>query len=355
MEKIKFKYLDIPIIRSCNLGCVGCITHSNHKNIRGVVKLDESLDWLKFWSERLDPYAITLFGGEPLLHPKFADWAVKIRELWGPTVEEIDALQSSAGDGCNIAVPEILVNTNGFYLPNLFDKIDQLFTPYVNLGIIISIHTGVEPSLTKVKNNIQELKQKIQEFHEHRSPEKFFRWELWLDESEICHKQWFVLRSYNSAHDLSVSMRWNDLCKITVCEQYHLPWTKHYTGIGENMRPTYDYHDSWHEESHGFCQAKNFVTLYKGTLYKCPPVGVLEHTLNTFDIAQHPAWSPYLENYQSASPESSDSQIQAWFERRAGPELVCNMCGYAGPNGGHIDGGERERYHEFKDHWNYTL
>jgi len=63
MNKIKIEHLDIPIIRSCNLACAGCMTHSNHKNIKGIVRIDESIDWLEFWSTKLQPNAITLFGG----------------------------------------------------------------------------------------------------------------------------------------------------------------------------------------------------------------------------------------------------------------------------------------------------
>jgi organic radical activating enzyme len=327
MEKIKFKYLDIPIIRSCNLGCVGCITHSNHKNIRGVVKLDESLDWLQFWSERLEPETITLFGGEPLLHPKFTDWAVKVRELWP------DAL--------------IVTNTNGFYIPNLFDDIAELFISNVSLSTIVSIHVGSEPSITKVKSNIALLKQKILESFQKHQPEKELLWHIWMDETESAHKQWWALTDVNSPG--------SHLCKITVCDQYQLPWTQHYTGIGGNMRPTYDYDDPWYQDSHGYCQAKPFVTLYKGVMYKCPPMGVLEHTLDTFDLSDSESWQPYLHNYQTVSPASTDTEIQDWFMQQSKPELVCNMCGYAGPKGASIPGAERDRYHEFKDHWNYTL
>jgi MoaA/NifB/PqqE/SkfB family radical SAM enzyme len=334
MEKIKFKYLDIPIIRSCNLGCVGCITHSDHKNIRGVVKLDESLEWLKFWSERLDPETITLFGGEPLLHPKFVDWARAVRKLWP------DAL--------------IVTNTNGFYIPNLFDNIEDLFLSEVGLSVIVSIHIGTEPSISKVKNNIELLKQKILAAFQRRRlsrrlPENSIEWKIWLDESETSHKQWWALTEVTTTPNL------NHFCKLTVCEQYQLPWTQHYTGIGESMRPTYDYNDEWYKDNHRYCQAKSFVTLYKGVMYKCPPVGVLAHTLNTFNLSVQDDWKPYLDNYQIVTTTSTDAEIQDWFKRQEKPELVCNMCGYAGPNGASIQGVDRDRHHEFKDHWNYTL
>jgi organic radical activating enzyme len=327
MEKFKFKYLDIPIIRSCNLGCVGCITHSNHKNIRGVVKLEESLEWLEFWSKRLDPETITLFGGEPLLHPKFTEWAIAVRKFWP------DAL--------------IVTNTNGFYIPNLFDNIDQLFASNIRLTTIVSIHVGTEPSISKVKNNIEILKQKILEAFQRIMPKKQMTWHIWLDEIDSAHKQWWALTDAKTFE--------SHLCKITVCEQFQLPWTTHYTGIGENMRPTYDYHDQWYQDSHSHCQAKSFVTLFKGRLYKCPPMGVLEHTLKTFGISEHESWIPYMQKYQTVGPESSDIEITDWFIRQPKPEMVCNMCGYAGPNSLSVSASERERSHEFKEHWNFTL
>jgi hypothetical protein len=319
--KITTEFLDIPIIRSCNLGCVGCMTFSDHKNIKGTVNLDESIEWLNFWASKLNPKSITLFGGEPLLHPQFVDWALKVREIWG-------------------ASPAVGVNTNGYYLNNLFDRVDELFQPGNIQSIIVSIQTGEDPYLSKVEENIAILKQKIIDFYLTLPGVKTAEWYLWLDESETNKKQWFNLVVNGEGTQLG----------FTVCEMYKLHWVSHYHGSGSTVVPVYDYTDQWYEENHGYCQAKKYLTLYRGELYKCPPVGVLEHTLDTFNLKDTPEWKPYLENYKSLPAFSSDQDISSWMETQKTPELICNMCGFSGPKHKVIN-----RSHLLKPNWKYTL
>jgi len=172
MNKIKIEHLDIPIIRSCNLACVGCITHSNHKNIKGTVRIEESREWLKFWADRLEPSAVTLFGGEPLLHPEFAEWVELVRETWGPTMP-------------------INFNTNGYYLDRLGSVIDRVFCPDVELSMVVSVQTGIEPYLSKVKENFELVKQQIVDYYLTLPGVKTAEWDLWLDEYEINTKRWY--------------------------------------------------------------------------------------------------------------------------------------------------------------------
>jgi len=324
MNKIKIEHLDIPIIRSCNLACVGCITHSNHKNIKGTVRIEESREWLKFWADRLEPSAVTLFGGEPLLHPEFAEWVELVRETWGPTMP-------------------INFNTNGYYLDRLGSVIDRVFCPDVELSMVVSVQTGIEPYLSKVKENFELVKQQIVDYYLTLPGVKTAEWDLWLDEYEINTKRWYRLQINGVATRIG----------FAICDQYKLHWCTHYKGFAEEMLPVYDYNDAWYESNHARCQANSYITLYRGRMFKCPPIGVLEHTLTTFDIADSPAWAPYLQGYKTVGTNSTDAEIQAWFEQQAKPEQVCNMCGFMGPNGASITGDDRS--HVLKNYWNYTL
>jgi MoaA/NifB/PqqE/SkfB family radical SAM enzyme len=321
MKKIRFHFLDIPIIRSCNLGCVGCMTFSDHKNIKGLVNLEESLDWLKFWASKLHPTIINIFGGEPLLHPHFIEWATEVKKIWG--------------SGSDVGV-----NTNGYYLHLLFDKVHELFQPGNIQNIIVSIQTNTEPYLSKVEENIRILKQKIIDYYLSMPNVKTAEWYLWLDESETAHKQWFTLVVNGEGTNIG----------FTVCEMYKLFWASHYNGSGPTVVPNYDYNDQWYKENHGHCQAKEYMTLYRGTLYKCPPVGVLEHTLDTFNLKETTEWKPYIDNYKSLPAFSTDNKIIDWMNRQKEPELVCNMCAFSGPNRKTID-----RSHFLKPNWKYTL
>jgi organic radical activating enzyme len=339
MEKIKISHLDLPIIRSCNLACKGCITHSDHKNIKGIVRVEDSLEWMEFWSTKIDPGTITLFGGEPLLHPQFAEWAEAVRDIWG--------LKKFPGVG-----QRLTVNTNGYYIDQLYDQIPRLFDASggftkigkkVGLSIVVSIQTGIEPYLSKVKENVEILKDKIIEYHMSLPNVRTAVWDLWLDEYEINTKRWYRLLVNGQRTHVG----------ITTCEQYKIHWCTHYKGHGETMEPVYEYNDQWYEQNHARCQAKDFVTLYKGTLWKCPPMGVLEHSLDTFGIANKDIWTPYLKDYKTVSPLSSDEEIIEWFNLQKQPEKVCNMCGFSGPTSPTITA--EERSHHLKNFWKYTL
>jgi organic radical activating enzyme len=319
--KFDIEHLDIPIIRSCNLGCVGCMTFSDHKNIKGIVNLEESIEWLSFWASKLSPRSITLFGGEPLLHPFFVNWAITLRKIWGP-------------------LPCLTVNTNGFYIDRIIDQIPELFNPETIHSIIISIQNGNEPYLSKVHENIELLKSKIVEYYLTLPEVKVAYWDLWLDENTTNKKQWFNLVINGQKSKLG----------LTVCEMYKLHWVPHYNGSGPTLKPVYDYHDEWFQENHSHCQTKKFLTLYKGILYKCPPIGVLEHTLETFGLKDTAEWKPYLDNYQYLSAYSSDVQISDWIKTQQNPELVCNMCGFSGPNNHTIN-----RSHLMKMNWKYNF
>jgi organic radical activating enzyme len=325
MNKIKIQHLDIPIIRSCNLACIGCMTHSNHKKINGLVRIEESISWLKFWAEKVEPETITLFGGEPLLHPRFVDWALTVREIFGPAVN-------------------ISVNTNGYYLDTLHNDIHRLFDDNVALSMVISKQTGTEPYLGKVTSSIESLKQAILDYRTSLPGVESAAWECWLDESDVNTKQWFRIRS--NKDDTSRT-------GLTTCDQYKLSWCIHYTGTGTDMRPVYNYNDQWAAPNHARCQTNNFVTLFKGRMWKCPPMGVIEHTLETFDLTDHPDWAPFLDNYVTVGPESTDSEISDWFRRQSQPEQVCNMCGFEGPNSQEIT--SEARSHVLKNHWNYSV
>ena len=324
MEKIQLEHLDIPIIRSCNLACKGCMTHSDHKNIKGLVRLDESIEWLEFWAKRLKPKAVTLFGGEPLLHPEFTEWATTVSSLWGPDVG-------------------ISLNTNGYYLDRLVDNVDKLFNLDVGMSLVVSKQTGTEPYLSKVNENVERLKTSIQEYHLQQPGVKSAIWDLWLDEYEVNTKRWYRL----VVNGVSTKIG------FTTCEQYRLHWCVHYRGHGEFMEPVYNYSEEHYTENHRLCQTKEFVTLYRGRLWKCPPMGVLEHSLNTFNIADSEVWSPYIKDYTTVGTGSTDAEITAWVEQQKNPERVCNMCGFSGPGMENVV--RDDRSHMLKNYWNYTL
>lgn len=321
MEKIKIASLDLPIIRSCNLACMGCMTHSNHKNIKGLIKPEDSTEWLKFWADRIDVPAVTIFGGEPLLHPQLLEWVTTVKQVFGSKV------------GVNL-------NTNGYYLDTLFDKIPELFNENIALSLIVSAQTQHEPYLSTVKHNFDLLRTKIIEYHLSLGAKKVY-WELWLDEYNINTKRWYRLIVDGKNYGIG----------FTMCEQYQSHWTSFYEGYADKMRPVYSYDDKWDIPNHSKCQVTNFITLYNGRMYKCPPIGVLEHTLKTFDLLDNEQWQPFLDNIKTVGIDSTDDEIIQWFDNQKDPEKLCNMCGFSGPARQEITA--EQRSHFLKENWKY--
>jgi hypothetical protein len=80
-------------------------------------------------------------------------------------------------------------------------------------------------------------------------------------------------------------------------------------------------------------------------------VAVLNQTLQTFNLADDLDWASYLTNYSSLDITADNDQITSWFQQQQGPEKVCNMCGFSGPNStnGHLN------RHELKKGWNFEI
>lgn len=292
------EYLDVVIIRSCQLNCPGCSTFSNRFEINGVENVDENVDALKFWAERISPKRLTIFGGEPLLHPKFMSWVRALRNAWPNQ--------------------PIWVNTNGHYIDNLFDHINELFVEHKNSPLLLSVskHTALNPYGSLVDNLFDELLNRISKCKREKDGIDYF----WRKRSGDGSKKFYTL-----------SQR-NDLTKkhllMTFCNQYQEPFVSHYQNT-DPILPWYNYDDSMSVTNHHDCHIKDYVQLYRGRLYKCPPRAVLNHTLETLHLQDNPQWASYYNDYQSIGINANEEDIAHWIAQQKLPENTCNMCGFA--------------------------
>jgi hypothetical protein len=110
-----------------------------------------------------------------------------------------------------------------------------------------------------------------------------------------------------------------------VVEQIEMPWVSHYLGHGRTLRPGFEFDEDNYVRNHGWCEAKEYVQLYEGSLYKCPTMAVLKNTLETHNYMYKEAWEPWME-YKALTTECNDDTISAWITRQKGPEKYCNMC-----------------------------
>ncbi len=83
--KYRIKRLDFNVAYACNLACKGCISLSDHDR-RGVESLKDIQEQCNTWSKILDPSVISIFGGEPLLHPHIQKVLEAIRTAWPEAV-----------------------------------------------------------------------------------------------------------------------------------------------------------------------------------------------------------------------------------------------------------------------------
>ena len=78
--KPNLPFLEVMMLRSCNLSCRGCTTFSDLKHQGDYSDWETNRQWLIDWSRRLNIEAIGLMGGEPLIHPRIRDWLLGMRE-----------------------------------------------------------------------------------------------------------------------------------------------------------------------------------------------------------------------------------------------------------------------------------
>ena len=247
-----FTRLDLMIAYSCNLSCDGCISISDIKR-DGVAKFEDISKWITKWSKCIEPEIITIFGGEPCLHPNLVDICHLVRRHW---------------PNCTIRLI-----TNG-YLLNRFDP--AVWFTLGEFEIQTSIHRSDQREIIdkNIKNIlIQKKDWKVTQFKE--QGHKQLSWK---------HKNLII---YKSLFEKFVVPYKKDKNKF-------LPW---------NSSPV---------DSYKICGSPNTPILYKGLLYKCPPVA------NIIDITN--------ENWFGYKGYDVDDDLKTFIDNINKPETVCGQC-----------------------------
>lgn len=210
--KFGFHRLDIMIAYSCNIACAGCISISDRKR-DGIASLDDITSWCDSWQAHIEPEVITVFGGEPCLHPKLIKVCKVIRLAWPSST--------------------IRLITNGYLLDN-FDA-----NEWFDLGkfeIQVSLHRQDHRAIIDgaIKN-------------------------ILLQRSD-----WKV-RTHGAADHKQISWQSGD---VTIYKSIFKDFVVPYKQEQDLIKP-------WHSDpvlAHKICGAPATPILYKGKLYKCPAV-----------------------------------------------------------------------------------
>lgn len=247
--------LDIMIAYACNISCKGCISLSDMPR-KGVIKYDDLYTDIQYWSKYINPIVVTLFGGEPTLHPQLSQICFTIREYWPNAI--------------------IRLITNG-YLLNKHDS--KLWFELGRVELQISIHRKDHEKL--INANILKILQNKKGWKTYKNP---------VGEIKDHEQTSWVLGD------------------VKIYKSIFAEFIEPYKLENDTIVPHY----SDPIQAHAICGSPATPILYKGKLYKCPPVA------NIMDITGK-NWLDYksCDNVES---------LPKFVESIGSPEPVCAGC-----------------------------
>jgi len=235
----KFPRLDIMVAYSCNLSCAGCISLSDFKR-EGIEPLSKLQLSLHNWKNKISPNIITVFGGEPCIHPDLIEICQLIRNCWPNSI--------------------LRLITNGYLLKNFQPTEWFKFSPF---EMQISIHR---------KDHEQEINDNIKNILIQQK-----NWQIQVYHNNVGHKQ----------------IEWT-LPGISIYKSVFGEFVTPYKLIQGNLTP-------WNSDptiAYGLCASPACPVLYKDRLYKCPAVAnVIDLTNENWFDYQSYGVNDDLENF----------------------------------------------------------
>lgn len=228
---LKLPFLEVIVIRGCNLSCEGCTTFSDLKHA-GYQTWQQGREELNPWIKRLDLEAVGFMGGEPLMNPGIRDWIIGLREL--------------------LPNAQLRFVTNGLLLHRHIDIVDLL--------------QDVGNSVLKISHHVDDatLINTIQVIH------KKFKWEPVF---EYGNHRWLTDNDFRF--------------QINQPERF----LKTFQGTYKTMRP----HDSDPVAAFDVCVQQQCPLLYKGRIFKCGTTALTPDLLERFDNPNYSDWVEHLD------------------------------------------------------------
>jgi len=208
----QIKRLDFNISYACNLSCKGCISLSDFDR-RGVEPIESIEHQCHTWNKIINPKVLSIFGGEPLLHPRLEKILFIIRKYWPET--------------------QIRLITNG-YLMHRYDP--EIWFNFAPMEIQVSIHRRDHENL--ITNEIKKI--------------------------ISCRKGWKAKRSNEQGHK-QLSLHHEDL---TISKSKFRRFVMPYRLVNGEIKPF----NSKPEKAHSICGSPDVPILYRNKLYKCAPL-----------------------------------------------------------------------------------
>lgn len=228
--KPKIEFLEVMVIRTCNLSCQGCTTFSD-LTYSGYTTWEQARAELEPWTHRLDIEAIGIMGGEPLINPDIKNWLTGIREL----------------------------------LPNAQIR-------FITNGLLLNRHWDVVELLQELGNTVLKISYHINNAEVDSVIQRIFQTWPWTPVNEFGIDRWGRERE----------------CKFQVARPTQ--FLKTFKNDYANMAP----HDSDPVEAFQRCVQKRCPLLYRGQLFKCGTVALMPEVLERHGNPNIEQWEPYL-------------------------------------------------------------
>lgn len=226
-------FLEVVVIRGCNLSCQGCTTFSDLPHA-GYFTWDQGRQQLEPWLGRLELPAIGIMGGEPLMNPYLADWLLGIRKL--------------------LPHSQIRLTTNGLLLEKNWH--------------IFELMRDMENTVFKISAHVEDAKLDV-------IVDKIMTAVVWEPVHEFGIDRW---RGKNRDFKFQI-VRPTRFFK-TFRNDYH------------NMAP----HNNEPAEAFDLCVQKRCPMLWDGKIYKCGTLALIQETLDRHDRPNLEQWQPYLDS-----------------------------------------------------------
>ena len=268
--------LDMFIAQTCNLSCAGCQTLSDSKAVKGITRYNA--EYVEFWSDKIQPVNINMFGGEPLLNPDLEQWLSECRKHW-PT-------------------SNLVIQTNGI---RLTEQHLQWVDDY-------SVSINISQHMPEYRNTVWNFI---------NSAIDTGKFEPWTNENGPVQNGYGEQRGWINSNN----------CHIQLTESFaETVWWSFYKGTAETSTPNHDYFSNDFKSSWDVCGCRSFVNMFEGNLYKCPAVAGLLINGESLGLNEKTDWKGWFDNYKCLHLHSDDATIQEWFEDQQGPQSCCNMC-----------------------------
>ena len=265
--KAELTILNVKIINGCNLSCKGCSHLSQYASTDSRIDLDNLLEDLKKFNEKVKiTHHISLLGGEPLLEPRWSEFLTEVEKIF---------------------TCQIRFYTNGLLIHKHIDK------------IIMHMKRG-----TKFRCSM------------HEAPH--------TPRGGLILKNINLLKEEAKKQDLDLPGMvdgdlWNIPDHIAYSINFKEMWGNAMIEKDGKVFPhnTNDIEGSYRKG----CYCDN-AQLYKGRLYKCAQTAYVRDILKTTDQLDSEEWKPYLE-YKGLS---LDDNLTEFCKTQYQPSWFCTQC-----------------------------